>query len=97
MHEKHAKDGLAVVSVNLDDPTDKETRKAVLDFLKDKKAAFTNLAPDGKENRRKWAEELKIEGIPVTDVYDREGKRVKRIEGLDQEALDEVVGRLLKK
>ncbi|MCI0459448.1 MAG: hypothetical protein L0Z62_21065, partial [Gemmataceae bacterium] len=36
MHEKYAKDGLAVVSVNLDDPTDKDRRKEVLDFLKAK-------------------------------------------------------------
>ncbi len=97
MHEKYAKDGLAVVSVNLDDPTDKDRRKEVLDFLKAKKATFTNLAPDEKQAIRKWAQELKIDGIPVTDVYDREGKRVKRIEGLDPKALDEAVGSLLKK
>jgi hypothetical protein len=97
MHEKYAKGGLAVIAVNLDDPTDKETRKAALDFLKEKKATFTNLALDGKENRRKWAEELRIDGIPVTDVYDRDGKRAKRIEGLDADALDELVSRLLKK
>jgi beta-glucosidase-like glycosyl hydrolase len=94
MHEQHAKDGLAVVSVNLDAPADKERRKEVLAFLKAKKAAFTNRAPDEKQDLRKWAAELKIEGIPVTDVYDREGKRVKRIEGLDPKELDEWVGRL---
>ncbi|MCI0457683.1 MAG: hypothetical protein L0Z62_11995 [Gemmataceae bacterium] len=65
--------------------------------FKAKKATFTNLAPDEKQAIRKWAQELKIDGIPVTDVYDREGKRVKRIEGLDPKALDEAVGSLLKK
>jgi hypothetical protein len=97
MHEKYAKDGLAVVSVNLDDPTDKETRKAVIEFLKEKKATFTHLAPDEKQTIKKWAEELKLNGIPATDVYDRDGKHVKRIEELDPEALDKVVGGLLKK
>lgn len=97
LHERYAKDGLAVISVNLDDPRDKGRRKEALNFLKEQKAFFTNLAPDERQDLRMWAEQLKIDGIPVTDVYDREGKGAKRIEGLDTEALDEVVGRLLKK
>src|SRR5262245_6808563 len=42
MHKKYAKDNLAVVSVSLDDPADKQAMSNVLTFLKSRNATFTN-------------------------------------------------------
>ena len=46
MHRKYAKQGLAVISLSLDDPTDKAAVAEAEKFLEEKKAAFTNVLLD---------------------------------------------------
>jgi hypothetical protein len=72
MHKKYAAQGLAVVSVSLDDPNDPLTKESVTKFLKAKKATFTNVLLDEKEDV--WQEKLKILGPPCYFVFNREGK-----------------------
>src|SRR5262249_4982870 len=104
MHNKYSKDGLAVVSVNVDDPKDKDTRDIVIGFLKKKRATFTNLVMDPKQAPDKLAGKFKVAGYPTTLVYDREGKLVEKFEGARFRAIsrghteiDELVEKLLNK
>lgn len=79
MHKEHAKDGLAIISVSLDslDPEDTKekkeaTKKQVLDFLRDKNAAFTNLLLD--EPQEFYQEKLRFQALPALYVFSRQGK-----------------------
>jgi thiol-disulfide isomerase/thioredoxin len=76
MHRKYAKQGLAVMSLSLDDPTDKAAVAEAEKFLKDKKAAFTNVLLD--ENFGDGFEKLKINAIPAVFVFGPDGKELKR-------------------
>jgi thiol-disulfide isomerase/thioredoxin len=78
LHTKYAKDGVAVIAVNLDDPTDAAAREKAVKFLKDQKAAFTNLFIDPSEKPEDWFTRLRIESIPAMFVFNREGKLEKR-------------------
>jgi hypothetical protein len=94
MHKRYAKDGLAAVSVSLDDPHDKKARENVLDFLRQRKATFTNLILD--EKPEVWQEKLKISGPPCVFVFDREGKP-KKFESPDYAEIEKYAAELLKK
>jgi hypothetical protein len=74
MHKKHAKDGLAVISVSIDDlSTDGAATKAkILKFLKEQKATELNLILDEPQEVR--ADKLHFELIPSVFVFNREGK-----------------------
>jgi thiol-disulfide isomerase/thioredoxin len=76
MHRKFSKKGLAVISLSLDDPTDKAAVATAETFLKEKKAAFTNVLLD--ENFGEGFEKLNINVIPAVFIYGPDGKEVKR-------------------
>ncbi len=76
MHRKYGEKGLAVISLSLDDPTDKAAVAAAEKFLKEKKAVFTNVLLD--ENFGEGFEKLNINAIPAVFVYGPDGKEVKR-------------------
>jgi thiol-disulfide isomerase/thioredoxin len=76
MHRKYAKQGLAVISLSLDDPSDKAAVAEAEKFLKAKKAAFTNVLLD--ENFGDGFEKLKINAIPAVFVFGPDGKELKR-------------------
>jgi thiol-disulfide isomerase/thioredoxin len=76
MERKYSKKGLAVISLSLDDPTDKDAVLEAEKFLKAKKAAFTNVLLD--ENLGDGYEKLKINAIPAVFVYGPDGKELKR-------------------
>ncbi len=76
MHRKYAKQGLAVISLSLDDPSDKAAVAEAEKFLKEKKAVFTNVLLD--ENFGDGFEKLNINAIPAVFVYGPDGKEVKR-------------------
>jgi len=76
MHRKYAGKGLAVVSLSLDDPSDKAAVAEAEKFLKEKKAVFTNVLLD--EAFGEGFEKLKINAIPAVFVYGPDGKEVKR-------------------
>ena len=76
MQRKYASQGLGVISLSLDDPSDKAAVAEAEKFLKAKKAAFTNVLLD--ENFGEGFEKLKINAIPAVFVYGPDGKELKR-------------------
>ena len=76
MHKKYGPKGLAVVSLSLDDPTDKAAVAEAERFLKEKKAAFTNVLLD--ENFGDGFDKLNINAIPAVFIFGPDGKEVKR-------------------
>jgi len=76
MHKKYAEKGLAVISLSLDDPSDKAAVAEAEKFLKQKNAVFTNVLLD--ENFGEGFEKLNINTIPAVFVYGPDGKEVKR-------------------
>ncbi len=76
MHKKYAPKGLAVISLSLDDPTDKAAVAEAQRFLEEKKATFTNILLD--ENFGDGFDKLNINGIPAVFIFGPDGKEVKR-------------------
>jgi thiol-disulfide isomerase/thioredoxin len=76
MHRKYAPRGLAVISLSLDDPTNKAAVSEAEKFLSEKKAVFTNILLD--ENFGDGFEKLNISAIPAVFVFGPDGKEVKR-------------------
>lgn len=76
MHRKYASKGLNVVSLSLDDPTDKAAIGEAEKFLKEKKAVFTNVLLD--ENFGDGFDKLNINTIPAVFIFGPDGKEVKR-------------------
>jgi thiol-disulfide isomerase/thioredoxin len=76
MHKKYAPKGLAVISLSLDDPSDKAAVAEAERFLKEKKAAFTNILLD--ENFGDGFDRLNINAIPAVFIFGPDGKEVKR-------------------
>jgi hypothetical protein len=96
MHKKYASEGLAAVSVSLDDPSDKAARGRVETFLKTQKAIFTNLILD--EPVEGWQKQLGIDGPPVVFVYGRDGKLAKKFtEDFEYADVEKLAQELLKK
>jgi thiol-disulfide isomerase/thioredoxin len=76
MHEKYAPKGLAVISLSLDDPTDKAAVAEAERFLKSKKAIFSNVLLD--ESFGEGFEKLNINAIPAVFIFGPDGKEMKR-------------------
>ena len=76
MHKKFAPKGLAVISLSLDDPTDKAAVAEAEKFLKEKKAVFTNVLLD--ESFGDGFDKLNINAIPAVFIFGPDGKEVKR-------------------
>lgn len=71
LHQRYAAQGLAVVSVDLDDPH--ADRARVLEFLQTQKAAFDNMISRHGPTPRSM-EAFQIEdGVPLLRLYDRAG------------------------
>lgn len=97
LHEKHRKDGLAVVAVSLDDPAETGAKDKVLKFLTAQHAAGTNVILD--EKPAVWQERLKIDGPPCVYVFNRQGALEQRFadDCVDYAAIEKLVGELLRK
>lgn len=96
MHKKYGKDGVAAVSVDLDDAAQKETKEKVLRFLTKQKATFTNVILD--EPAEVWQKKFNADGPPVIFVFDRDGKIAKKWDaGAEADELEKVVVDLIKK
>lgn len=76
MHKKYGPKGLAVISLSLDDPSDKAAVKEAERFLEEKKAPFTNVLLD--EAFGDGFEKLNINAIPAVFIFGPDGKEVKR-------------------
>jgi hypothetical protein len=96
MQKKYAGDGVAAVSVSLDDLSDKEVKSRIEAFLKAQKATFTNLILD--EEVEAWQKKLGLNGPPAVFVYDRDGKVAKKFtDDFTYEDVEKVVQELVKK
>lgn len=75
LHQKLGKEGVACISVSIDEDSD---RDAALAFLRKQGATFANylLTDDPEVASERW----KIKSIPAVFVYDREGKMVKKFD-----------------
>lgn len=99
MHRQHAAEGLAAISVAMDplDDDPEGIKGIVLDFLKKKQATFTNLLLD--EGSELVEKKLRFIGVPCVYVFDRRGRWTQFLpegEGVDHQAIDRLVERLLK-
>jgi thiol-disulfide isomerase/thioredoxin len=75
MHKKHAREGLAVVSVSLDPVDDPRSRDNALKFLIKVGAEFTNLYLE--EPAEFWQKRLGFPGPPCYFVFSRQGQWTK--------------------
>lgn len=71
MQKTYADQGLAAISVSVDDPGEADTREKVLKVLRDKGLTFTNFILD--EPQEVWQKKLGLEGPPGVFVFNREG------------------------
>ena len=76
MHQKYAGKGLAVVSLSMDDRDKPKQVDEALEFLKEKKAVFTNFLLD--EDFGVGFEKLDVGAIPAVFLFGPDGKEVKR-------------------
>jgi hypothetical protein len=97
MQDTYGKDGLVILSVNLDDPKDAELRPKVVDVLAREKASFSAVAPATKEDIEPIVDNWKVSSIPLNVIYGRDGKVAKRIEGADIDELKRIVREQLEK
>ena len=92
LHKRWADRGLAVVGVNLDDPSDESY---VRRFLAQKGADFPNfISRFGASAESAKAFDIRGDGIPFIRIYDRQGKIFKTLGGdkpVDPEQIDQAV------
>ena len=81
MHKKYAGQGLAVVSLSLDDPTVPKAKAAAERFLKSKGATFTNLIL--AEEPTDAFDKLDTSGVPAVFFFGPDGKEIFRFTGDD--------------
>jgi hypothetical protein len=99
MHRKYAKDGLAAVSVSLDDPADSAARNRALAFLQKQHAAFTNVLLN--EKPEVFQTKLKIDGPPCVYIFNRDNRYVLKRDGtgdagrIDYELFEKTIRDLL--
>jgi len=95
LHNKLGKDGLVVLSVNVDDPNDKDAQKGARAFFKKQKASFPCLFFKSAKELEKTSKHYDVDSIPHVVIYDRQGKVAE--EDADVDELEEAVQKLLKK
>lgn len=97
MRDKFAQEGLAVITVSLDeDAHTKEVQEKVRKLLESKKAGpFTNLILD--EKLEFWQQKLKFDGPPSFYVFGRDGKLIKQFkDNFEFEDVEKLVGESIK-
>jgi len=96
MHQELSKAGLVVISLSVDD-TDEMAN--VLKFLEGQKATMRNfILADPDRNEKAGDEKLLHSAPPIVHIFDRDGKKVKILEGKKElQGVDKVVKDLLDK
>lgn len=95
MHTKFAAEGLAAVSVSLDDPAEAGTTAKVQRFLDARNATFANYVLD--ERPAVWQAKLKVDGPPVVYVFNRKGELEQKFaDEIDYNKIESLVATLLK-
>jgi thiol-disulfide isomerase/thioredoxin len=94
LHQKYAKDGLACISLTVDDKDDADKALA---FLRKQMSVFANYLID--EPAEVWSKKLDVPCPPAALIFDRGGKRVKTFtteEPFTYADVEKVVAPLLK-
>src|SRR5262245_57392608 len=102
MQKKYGNQGFVAISVSLDDISDKTLVDEAKNVLSEKKITVRNYLLD--EEASVWQEKLKVDGVPVVYVFNREGKTEKKWtenakpgeESKRAEEIDRLVEELLK-
>ena len=96
MHQELSKAGLVVISLSIDEPDEKEN---ALKFLEKQNATFQNFILEDKDRNEKAGDEkLYHTSPPIMHVFDRQGKKVKVLEGKKEaEGVEKLVKDLLEK
>ena len=95
MHDTYNRRGLAVVSVSVDPPDDKDAAAAARQFLTRQRAAFRNVQLMDKAEV--WQEKWSVVGPPLLFLFDRKGKLVARWqEKVDMDEVEKRIVELLK-
>jgi hypothetical protein len=97
MHRRYGGEGLACLSVTVDEVGRKDVALA---FLRSQGAAFENYLLD--EPAALWQERWNILGVPAVFVFDRDGKRAAKFGGgsekpFDYADVERLVGELLRR
>lgn len=94
LHRKLANQGFTVVSVNVDDVTDAETRERVKAFLAQQNATCRNLLL--AEKPEVWVPKLKMDSIPAMILFNQQGQMVNRWAGneIDLSAIEKRIREL---
>lgn len=94
LYKQHAKDGLVLITLSIDDKGD---RAKAVEFLKKQDATCTNFFLTGaEEGAKKWEEKYPVEQIPLLLVYNRKGERVLQDFGkIAADDLDKLVEKLV--
>jgi thiol-disulfide isomerase/thioredoxin len=79
LHRKYAKDGLAVVSVSIDDVADPDVREQVQLYLQQQNSTCKNLLL--AEKPEVWSQKLQMKYVPSMFLFDREGRLINRWTG----------------
>lgn len=75
LHQRFQQDGVACISVSVDEEPDQEDALA---FLRDQQARFLNYLLN--EDATAWQDHWRIKGVPVVFVYGRDGQRVQKFD-----------------
>ena len=76
MHTRYARDGLKVIAVCVDDPTDSRARAGALRFLRSQRPEFATLLLEDRP-RMAMRREFDFDSLPCVFVYNRGGRRQK--------------------
>jgi thiol-disulfide isomerase/thioredoxin len=95
LHRKYAGQGLAAVSVSVDDVADPDACERARQFLTDQKALFANYLLN--EKPPVWLAKLKVTGVPCAFVFNRRGELLKKFhDNVDYGAIEQIVVEALK-
>jgi len=75
LHERFHQDGVACLSVSVDEEPNQEDALA---FLREHQARFPNYLLN--EDATAWQDHWRIKGVPVVFVYGRDGQRVQKFD-----------------
>lgn len=95
LHRQHAKQGLAVVTVSIDDASDPGAGDRVKMFLQQQQATCRNLLL--AEKPEVWVSKLKMNSVPCMFLFDRDGRLINRWTGseINLGAIEKRIGELL--
>ena len=104
MHNKHARDGLVILTVTLDDPTDAKARASVESYLNNKLFKATKALPFRTLNLdvdpEKRPAPVNFTGSPGVFVFNRDNRYIERLDSDkagDPKVIDKLVAEALKK